>query len=155
MVKLKGADDFIQVGKQYPMDESKERRYLEAEDTTDEIPELARLSFRYFDGGSWTSQWDSTASGRLPLAMEVGFDLEMVKKESPESDQQRVLAVEDDQTPTPSRPEDRRTAALADAGTISVGGQDEFNGTSLTEYRFVVSIPAASVPEKSDPESLQ
>lgn len=147
------ADDFIQVGKQFPMDESKERRYLEAEDTTDEIPELARLSFRYFDGGSWTSQWDSTASGRLPLAMEVGFDLEMVKKDSPESDQQRVLAAEDGQTPTGSGPEDRRAAALADAGTMSVGGQDEFDGASLTEYRFVVSIPAARVPQIRDPES--
>lgn len=34
-------------------------------------PEVAGLEFRYFDGQQWLSQWDSTALGRLPSAVEI------------------------------------------------------------------------------------
>lgn len=34
-------------------------------------PEIIGLQFRYFDGVNWQTMWDSTASGRLPRAVEV------------------------------------------------------------------------------------
>lgn len=36
-------------------------------------PEVTELSFRYFDSGEWFDNWDSTAMGRLPRAIEVTF----------------------------------------------------------------------------------
>lgn len=53
---------------------------LSTTSTTTEIPEssiLARevvaLQFRYYDGYSWVSDWDSTEKGRLPRAVEVSM----------------------------------------------------------------------------------
>lgn len=53
---------------------------LSTTSTTTEIPEssiLARevvaLQFRYYDGYSWVSEWDSTEKGRLPRAVEVSM----------------------------------------------------------------------------------
>lgn len=78
------ADDLIRVGPSPLLDQEQDQLYLEAEDTTDQIPEIQYLSFRYFDGGGWTSDWDSTASGHLPIAIEVTFDLEMVDEQAME-----------------------------------------------------------------------
>ena len=33
--------------------------------------EIVSLSFQYYDGYSWSSEWDSTTQGRLPRAIEV------------------------------------------------------------------------------------
>ena len=49
----------------------------------DEVPEVIWLEFRYFDGSAWTSSWDSRSSGRLPVAVEMRFEL---KQELPEED---------------------------------------------------------------------
>ena len=53
---------------------------LSTTSTATEIPEssiLARevvaLQFRYYDGYSWVSEWDSTEKGRLPRAVEVSM----------------------------------------------------------------------------------
>ncbi len=35
--------------------------------------EVMQLEFRYFDGQTWTSQWDSRQSGALPRAVEVAL----------------------------------------------------------------------------------
>ena len=42
--------------------------------TTDEIPEISEISFRYFDGQSWSSGF-SSASGDYPVAIEVVFKI--------------------------------------------------------------------------------
>ena len=49
----------------------------------DEVPEVIWLEFRYFDGSAWTSSWDSRSAGRLPVAVEMRFEL---KKELPDED---------------------------------------------------------------------
>ena len=33
--------------------------------------EIAEIGFRYFDGESWDTQWDSTEEGRFPTAIEI------------------------------------------------------------------------------------
>jgi hypothetical protein len=43
----------------------------------DEVPEVVWLEFRYFDGASWQSSWNSESQGRLPVAIEVRFELEV------------------------------------------------------------------------------
>jgi len=38
-------------------------------------PEVQSLQFEYFDGMNWLTEWDSTASGRLPQAVRVTMGL--------------------------------------------------------------------------------
>lgn len=39
-------------------------------------PEVIELQFRYFDGAVWSDVWDTTANGRLPMAIEVTMGFE-------------------------------------------------------------------------------
>jgi prepilin-type N-terminal cleavage/methylation domain-containing protein len=45
----------------------------------DEIPEVHWLEFRYFDGSAWRSSWNSKSEGRLPVAVELRFELEEIE----------------------------------------------------------------------------
>jgi hypothetical protein len=38
-------------------------------------PEVIRLEFRYFDGGVWSSEWDSLQRQSLPVAVEVAMQI--------------------------------------------------------------------------------
>jgi hypothetical protein len=42
----------------------------------DRIPEVTRFQIRYFDGASWKTNWDSRTLDRLPVAVEVRFELD-------------------------------------------------------------------------------
>lgn len=37
------------------------------------MPEISRMSLRYFDGGRWRDSWDSRAEGRWPTAVEIAI----------------------------------------------------------------------------------
>lgn len=41
-------------------------------------PEVTSLEFRYFDGLTWQSEWDSVASERLPNAVEITLGLKRI-----------------------------------------------------------------------------
>lgn len=139
------ADDLIQIGTQAPQEDSQDQQSIAQPNVTDEIPELARFRLRYFDGDSWSGQWDSTANGRLPLAIEIEFDLEVVKRTETDTDPD-------------SRASDEVTSenqVRADAGTINIGDQEGPENVTLYQYRFMVSIPAASISrDRAEPESL-
>ena len=42
----------------------------------DEVQEVIWMEFRYFNGSSWLSSWDSQSQGRLPVAVEMRFELQ-------------------------------------------------------------------------------
>ncbi len=44
-------------------------------------PEVISLEFRYFDGLSWQTQWDSVAAQRLPNAVEITIGLKRIISE--------------------------------------------------------------------------
>jgi hypothetical protein len=44
------------------------------DNSTTWVPEIVRLEFRYFDGTTWTSTWNSVERRALPAAVEVVFD---------------------------------------------------------------------------------
>lgn len=76
------ADDFLQVG---PTTPSREVTSAEAEITpeqVDAIPEVNRYRFRFFDGKQWNAEWESTLNGRLPVAIELQFDLDTGRRET-------------------------------------------------------------------------
>lgn len=52
---------------------------LSAEDVI--APEITAIEFRYFDGLSWYSDWDSFANAQLPAAIEVSLQYELPIRE--------------------------------------------------------------------------
>lgn len=55
--------------------------------TTDQgvtsVPEVIRFAMRYFDGTTWSNEWDSTVRGGLPLAVEVAVQLRSFDEPDP------------------------------------------------------------------------
>ena len=45
----------------------------------DEVPEVVWFELRYYDGTSWQSSWDSHTQGRLPVAVEMRFELQVAE----------------------------------------------------------------------------
>lgn len=152
------ADDLIQVGPSPLLNQEQDQLDAEAEDTTDQIPEIQYLNFRFFDGDGWRSVWDSTASGRLPIAIEVSFDLEMVHEQTTKSESSQRDGVQFEGVTGKALGSDTRDRnqlrESTSADTITIEGADDFDTAVTTEYRFIVSIPAASVP-RLDRESGQ
>ncbi len=60
----------------------------------DVVPEAVRLEFRYFDGSAWLSNWNSQSQGRLPVAIEMRFELKKPEplETSTTSDEETDLA---------------------------------------------------------------
>lgn len=46
----------------------------------DVIPEVIQAEFRYYDGSSWQSSWNSRTSGSLPVAVELRFVLRPLER---------------------------------------------------------------------------
>jgi len=51
-------------------------------------PEVTRLEFRYFDGTDWVEEWDSTALGGLPVAVEIGVAIRRADSQANDSNVQ-------------------------------------------------------------------
>jgi hypothetical protein len=86
-------------------------------------PEVTALEFRYFDGLTWLTTWDSDQLGGLPLAVEI------------------VMAIQ---------PAARRGAAR---GTSTSGTQPfslAASGPNDMVFRFVVAIPAGTIAVKPE-----
>ncbi len=47
----------------------------------DEVPEVVWFELRYYDGRQWVGSWDSRSAGRLPVAIEMRFELRQEKLE--------------------------------------------------------------------------
>jgi prepilin-type N-terminal cleavage/methylation domain-containing protein len=103
----------------------------------DAVPEVSRLQFHYFDGTSWLVYWDSEQAGRLPVAIEVVFDLQPEEPSDDElaADHMGEQLIED------SAP----VGIEYDAAGGSTVGEEEH------EYRFVIAVETATprrVPEE-------
>ena len=47
-------------------------------------PEVVEISFRYFDGEEWATEWDSDEMGGFPLAVEFVFSIDPARSYDPE-----------------------------------------------------------------------
>ena len=108
----------------------------------DDVPEIAWLEFRYFDGSSWRSSWESESNGRLPVAVEMRFELVEEKKAPvrPSRDDDTELV---DQQPTNERTSDR---AMSDRLS-----SDRLSSDRATDTRTDERDLRAETGEKSAP----
>jgi type II secretory pathway component PulJ len=76
-------------------------------------PEITYLEFRYFDGSSWYTEWDSQQMGGLPTAIEITIGID------------------------PAADRNREDLDVADVRELSVAD------TNLYMYRLTVHLPVA------------
>jgi hypothetical protein len=50
-------------------------------DTTATIPEVSQFSIRYFDGTTWSLEWNSVQRNALPVAIEISLELKPVSEQ--------------------------------------------------------------------------
>ncbi|MBX3414096.1 MAG: hypothetical protein KF708_15520 [Pirellulales bacterium] len=127
-------------------------------------PEVERVAFRYFDGSTWYSSWDSASDGGLPMAVDIAFWLAEPADEArrPRRAGQR-RADPADTSATRQTAADRSSSREPETAGAFAGG-NAANGTSaedLPDYRLVVYLPLASprreenpYPELSSPDEL-
>ena len=72
----------------------------------DRMPEVTRFELRYFDGRTWRADWDSRLEGRLPIAVEVSFDLDVTGDQNSVPHTTRGTDTEQYQTTTTRRDRD-------------------------------------------------
>lgn len=110
----------------------------------DEVPEVSWLELRYFDGASWQSSWNSQLQGRLPVAVELRFELKM-----PELDKPKRAVSGDEETELvgePASPSDRandRRAGSLGSRSMSMNQSAALRGEESTEtpyFRCVVFL---------------
>lgn len=89
-------------------------------------PEVILLEFRYFDGESWQTEWDSNSAGKLPLAIEIG--LAIIPQDAPSS------------------------SAAASPDALSSTANATVSDTAHI-YRLVVAIPTAEGAQDQSSES--
>lgn len=78
------------------------------------------VRFRYLDGGSWRDEFDSTAEGRLPQAVELSI---WFARSAPTPVERPEFDLAEDETPAPDRPADRRRLiSVPDADDATEGG---------------------------------
>ena len=69
-----------------------------ADDTAFWVPEVSAITFRYFDGATWTSQWNSIQRKALPVAVEVQLQLTQ-NSDTPPGEQPAEQALDDEFPP--------------------------------------------------------
>ncbi len=95
------------------------------------VPEVASISFRYFDGNGWSGSWNSLQRKSLPAAVEVTIVMAAV------TDKDRRGAAGDPMEST-ADPEALDTKT-PDAGSVT--------------HRLVVELPGSSSYQKQEPKS--
>ncbi len=118
----------------------------------DAVPEVVRLEFRYFDGAAWRSSWNSQSEGRLPVAMELRFELKKPEplKASTSGDGETELvegADPADSTDSSFLPADAGIASSSNAAADSVDSDYE----ATPYHRCVVYLEPAPEQPPAEP----
>ncbi len=77
-------DDLLVIGPPDEFTDPDSEGTSETPETTDPVPEVGRHQFRFYDGATWVDQWDSTSTGRLPLAIRFELDVDPPRDENVE-----------------------------------------------------------------------
>ncbi len=114
----------------------------------DEVPRVGWWEFRYYDGVKWQESWDSREQGRLPVAVEVKFELVDLPEEGTPAatDEQQAEAALQDAGDQQNEKELNNTALLEGQPPEWSGQSDTANGLASAEpesptyYRCVVYL---------------
>ena len=118
------------------------RRLRQLAKQEDFVPEVASLRFHYFDGSVWLNHWDSRSVGRLPIAIDVAFNLQ--------GEEERI---EEEQRGVGDRVSEGPVDLSFPVGSVGnaellAEGPDATVGEFQSEYRFVIAVDTAKPSDK-------
>jgi hypothetical protein len=103
-----------------------------------DLPEVATMNFRYYDGQQWTDAWDSRMQGALPVAVEVVLRVNLQS----ESRIPRVARTNEPPSPVTSVMDLTELDPVTADMLLEEAGP---TGRNLPTYRFVIHLPQAAV----------
>jgi len=123
------------------------------------VPEVVDIQFRYFDGQQWQNSWNSLQNGKLPLAVEVTFqllsdqELKQARKLLGVENTQQLVETDNGMSGT-SADGQTTTDTATDSETGGTTGE-ETSSREQTEplpvsrtYRTLIFLPAAQPSEQ-------
>jgi Tfp pilus assembly protein PilV len=110
------------------------------------VPEVVGIEFRYFDGSSWSSGWDSHQRRALPVAVEVMVDFGNNRSVETSPAAAKIAAESGGPGPAGEAP-----AAIPEPSDLTLDQQPALNPNI---YRFVIFLPSGSRPSGSTTASL-
>jgi Tfp pilus assembly protein PilV len=110
------------------------------------VPEVVGIEFRYFDGSSWSSGWDSHQRRALPVAVEVMVDFG--NNRPAETSPAVAKAAVESGGPEPAG---EAPVAIPEPSDLTLDQQPELNPNI---YRFVIFLPSGSRQSRSTTASL-
>lgn len=145
------------------------------DETTLFVPEVTDLRFRYYDGSSWASQWNSLERKSLPVAIEVQLTIALEGDPKPPADEAEAEAEAEEEllaellgeAPTAAKPATGQTHRLLvclPATSLAPPIKEEDDLSSLfgplpppevPEYRPVLPPAPPTVPSPPPSESTQ
>lgn len=146
------SDDFLVIGDENDSTETAANLAERRAPMVDQIPEVRAMFFRYFDGSTWVSNWDSSQRGRLPIAIEIGFDLDMTDPEPP-SDPSSSVEIDSGPLDTVDAIIEMEKAAQ-DSDTIDWNPEGDLTPTWNTEFRWVIALDSILPNRESTSGSL-
>jgi hypothetical protein len=106
------------------------------------MPEIRSISFRYFDGRSWSSQWNSLSRGSLPVAVEVTFQVrESSQAESGAASQESNTS--SDVSNNSNEDVAAETSEIRAQLSLISGGTGSLTESDASDCRFVIRLPLA------------
>ncbi len=98
------------------------------------VPQVTGLEFRYFDGESWESEWNSWEQRKLPLLVEVLLQINATKGQA---------RLDDDEDLGDEAGESLAAASGSSGSSLKTGSQG-------TVYRRLIHLPFAEEPPSPD-----
>ncbi|MHB8972782.1 MAG: PulJ/GspJ family protein [Pirellulaceae bacterium] len=117
----------------------------------DDVAEVVWMEFRYFDGASWQGSWNSESQGRLPVAIEMRYELKIEepakKNESAGDDDTELVDAREpvafgDATGRANGPSE--TPRMDDAAAFDAGKSERGEEVATPYYRCVVFLHPAN-----------
>ena len=113
----------------------------------DEVPEVVWFELRYYDGATWRNSWDSETQGRLPVAMEMRFEVKVADpaQEVPTEDGETELVDASTSRSAQEMPVPAEKSAMSLSMDETAVGRE--GGVAETPYhRCVVFLEAMDKP---------
>ena len=108
------------------------------------VPEIIRVEFRYFDGITWSTTWNSVEQKALPAAVEMVFDFRY-REAPPQND-----ATTDGSQPAPAKKSDSSTSSDNSTTSDTSAAATDANGAPILPpgvmtRRLVFELPASQL----------
>ncbi len=97
----------------------------------DYLPEVSSFRFRFFDGDSWSDNWDAVAKKSLPLAVELSFEIDMDMQSQIDEDFARLS---DDFTFEDLRAEELAASEVTADGVDAMSLDDEIRSAQTAAF---------------------